>query len=289
MGFFGAIIGGIAAAVSTVGTFIGGVCATIGTATGKLGGLIAVGAQKLANAVKNLPLMHNPIFIPDPGIPDINKHPIERAVETVARIGGLISDVSKSMGVDKEPVVADELGYRARVVSEKAPEKFDTKQEYKEYLKSLPVKQEELSARTSEQKFSDTVVGAAIQISAINEKLGNMETSPEFWAQMGAMVMSGTGIKAENINGFIDSLRSAGYTNMDDVMDYLRGTGDIDVFKVGSDLRTALAAGGVEDIPDTLNHMKESARVGYGKTEAGSKPDIVAPENKNGGSTNPEA
>lgn len=107
----------------------------------------------------------------------------------------------------------------------------------------------------SEKYFKDL-------LNSIEEKIGAIKISPEcieFLAKI--QMVSDIAISSKNLVELLNSLKSSGIINMNDVVDYFKGIGDSDRIKTGLAIRDAISNfKNIEDTNDYIENIKQAVR-----------------------------
>lgn len=252
MGFFSAI----GSAVSAVGNAISSACETfcngmslvVDTLIG-VGRAIGEGIKSICDKIGTEGIMMIgsialSLIIPGFGIPEIL---------TMVQIVAKISEILK-IGNQDSP---EELGQKIEM-AEKKPDDFDSTEAYIKYLEEEIELDEEKSKNLSpEEKAKYGLMGAALEIKAIQEKY-HVELSPSFLADVARMQMSG-----EEVGMYVKKFSDLGITKMQDMTDYLRGNPiDTDKRKVSSSMmdtmRELYPELSEEQIEDKLDEMEDT-------------------------------
>ncbi len=219
----------LSAAVSTAANFISGAVATIGTAIGGF-------AKSALNLIAGLPGMD-----------------LHNVISTVANI---IHAVVEFLGInsEEEPEV---LGAKAEQ-SDKSLEDFDNDVEaYIKYLKEeVDLDKERFDTLTPDEKLGCKAIGMALETKAVEEKIGGVDIPPECLATLAKIHASGIDIEAKELVTIIQALKEKGITNLNDVVEYLEGTGQSDRLRTGEALDTALGEGA----EDKIDKLKDAVR-----------------------------
>lgn len=151
-----------------------------------------------------------------------------KMVDTAADIMG---DVLHVLGINSDP--ADVMGAKI-VQADKKSDEFDTIQAYIEYLKNeVELDKEKFDALSTEEKVAYGIVGMAVEANAIGEKLG-VEISADV-VEMAAKI-AGIGkiaVEAKEVISVISNLKDEGISNLNDLCDCIKGSGNSDRLKTG--------------------------------------------------------
>lgn len=227
-------MGWIGNAISTVGSFIGGCVSKIGSAIGgNAKGVVGIVAK----------------------IPGIG--PFINVAQVIGFIAKVIHAVADLLGIksEEDPEV---LGAKAEQ-SEKTIDDFDGDAEaYIKYLKEeVELDKQKFEQMTPEEKLGCKAIGLSLETKAVENKLGGVGITPESLAVLGKIHMAGnTEIDAKELLSVIKSLKAAGITNMNDVVEYLECNGNSDRVKTGEVLKEAIG----EDADDKINQIKDAVR-----------------------------
>ena len=225
-GFIGAIVGVASKAIG----FIGNVA-------GKIGGAISGFAEKAVNIIAKIPNIDFGKIIP--------------------AIGNIIEGVMKVLGIKTEddPAV---LGAKVEQC-EKKMEDFDNDVEsYIQYLREeVKLDEEKFNKLTDEEKLGYKVVGMSLETKAIEEKIGDVEISPECLAMLAKINAEGIHVEAKELVGIINVLKSEGITNLNDVVEFFEGKGESDRIKTGDALEKALGEGAQDKIYEVQDAVRK--------------------------------
>ena len=151
-----------------------------------------------------------------------------KMVDTAADIMG---DVLHVLGINSDP--ADVMGAKI-VQADKKSDEVDTIQAYIEYLKNeVELDKEKFDALSTEEKVAYGIVGMAVEANAIGEKLG-VEISADV-VEMAAKI-AGIGkiaVEAKEVISVISNLKDEGISNLNDLCDCIKGSGNSDRLKTG--------------------------------------------------------
>lgn len=230
MGFL-SMIGG---AISAVGSFISSVVSNIGPVVGGF-------AKGLFGIVTKISGIGGFIGI----------------ANTINFIGAVMHAVANLLGIKSEenPEV---LGAKA-AQAEKKIEDFDSDAEaYIQYLREeVELDKEKFDKMTPEEKLGCEVVGISLETKAVEQKLGGIEIPEESLVELGKIYLAGIEIDVEKVLNTIKSLKEAGITNMNDVVEYLEERGDSDRFKTGEVLERAIGEGAEEKIDQVKDALRK--------------------------------
>lgn len=223
------MFGLIGAAFSAVGSFISGAVSAIGSG-------IASFATTAFNIIKGLN--------------------VENLSGIINAIGQVITAIAQILGIVTEDT-PEELGAKA-MQSDKSLEDFDNDAEaYIKYLKEeIELDREKFDNMSETEKLGCSMIGISLETKAIEEKVGGIEISPECLGLIGKLSEKGIDIDPKDLLGIILSLKDAGITNLNDVVDLLEGKGDSDRIKTEEALAEALGENG--DI--TVLDLKDAVR-----------------------------
>ena len=239
----------IAAVVGSVGAAIGSALSTAGAfisgAAIKLGPIIANYASNfIANVAK---------------IPAIDIETIKTMVDIACKI---IHSICDFLGIESETDPAI-LGAKAEQADKTLSDYDNDTEAYIKYLKDeIEIDKEKFEKMSSEQKMGCKAVGIALEVKAVENRIGEVKIPPEYVATLAKIQMgSDLVIGSKDLVDIIFNLKSAGIHNMLEVTDYLEGKGDSDRIKTGEVLKVAvgkLAEAG--DSEQYVEHMKQAAR-----------------------------
>ena len=151
-----------------------------------------------------------------------------KMVDTAADIMG---DVLHVLGINSDP--ADVMGAKI-VQADKKSDEFDTIQAYIEYLKNeVELDKEKFDALSTEEKVAYGIVGMAVEANAIGEKLG-VEISADV-VEMAAKIagIEKIAVEAKEVISVISNLKDEGISNLNDLCDCIKGSGNSDRLKTG--------------------------------------------------------
>ena len=225
---------GIMGIIGTVGSFILGCASKIGPAIAG----IAKGVVGIVSKIQEVGTISN-----------ISK--------VIGFIGKVVHAIAELLGIksEEDPEI---LGAKAEQ-SEKTIDEFDGDAEaYIKYLKEeVELDKQKFDQMTPEEKLSCKAVGLSLETKAVENKLGGVKITPESLAILGKIYMSGNAeIDAKKLLSVIESLKAAGITNMNDVVDYLEGKGNSDRVRTGEVLKEAIGEGA----DDKINQIKDAVR-----------------------------
>ncbi len=246
MGLFAAIGGAIVAGVSAVGTLVSGACSFVAGVAGKVGSVISGFARKAVEVVA--------------GIPKIDANGVEKAFDFA---GKMISVTNECLGIksEDEPEV---LGAKT-VEAEKRITDFDGDVEaYIKYLnKEIKLDEVKFNEMSQEEKLGCKAVGTALEIRAIEDKIGGIEIPPETIALLAKIMIKNSdfGLSGEQIVGFIKGLKAAGITDFKDIVDLLEGKHQKGMLKTENALEKALGdMEGIENPGEEIKKVKRMVR-----------------------------
>lgn len=225
-GFIGAIVGGASKAIG----FIGNVA-------GKIGGAISGFAEKAVNIIAKIPNIDFGKIIP--------------------AIGNIIEGVMKVLGIKTEddPAV---LGAKVEQCDKKMEDFDNDVESYIQYLREeVKLDEEKFNKLTDEEKLGYKVVGMSLETKAIEEKIGDVEISPECLAMLAKINAEGIHVEAKELVGIINVLKSEGITNLNDVVEFFEGKGESDRIKTGDALEKALGEGAQDKIYEVQDAVRK--------------------------------
>ena len=216
--------------VSTVGGFIGGFASKIGAAVCGF----AKGAINVLNKI-NIPGL------------DLNG--------LIGKVANIVQSVLDVLGINSEES-PEILGAKAGQC-EKNTTDFDSTEEYIRYLKEeMKLDKEKFDKMTPEEKMGCKAVGIALETKAIEEKIDGVSISPECLGMLTKMQIGGINISGKDLVRIIQILKEEGITNLNDVVEYLEGSGESNRLKTGDALVIALGENGETKV----NELKETIR-----------------------------
>ena len=225
-GFIGAIVGGASKAIG----FIGNVA-------GKIGGAISGFAEKAVNIIAKIPNIDFGKIIP--------------------AIGNIIEGVMKVLGIKTEDDPAI-LGAKVEQCDKKMEDFDNDVESYIQYLREeVKLDEEKFNKLTDEEKLGYKVVGMSLETKAIEEKIGDVEISPECLAMLAKINAEGIHVEAKELVGIINVLKSEGITNLNDVVEFFEGKGESDRIKTGDALEKALGEGAQDKIYEVQDAVRK--------------------------------
>jgi hypothetical protein len=124
----------------------------------------------------------------------------------------------------------------------------------------VSLNEEEVSPLSQEERITYQTAGIAVQSAALGERLG-VEISPDFMLILSKMKnISDIVISTTQIISLISSLKENGLSNMDDVCDYFKASGDSDRIHTGNIVRTAMCGLFGNLGIDLIEYLKMDAR-----------------------------
>ena len=189
------------------------------------------------------------------------KYPsLEGFAKIVSKAADFMGDVLYALGIESDR--ADVMGVKMSQPDTKGIEEFKSAEDYISYLKNeVELDNAKFDKMSPEEKAVYTIGGLAVQTEAVKEKLG-IELSADAIELIGRIADSGKcDINAKDIIAFAESMKKDGITNMDDVCDCLKGTGNSDRLKTGESMLNALETlhpGEGNDIIDDLETVARS-------------------------------
>ena len=156
----------------------------------------------------------------------------------INKAADFLGDVLFALGINTDH--ADVLGAKVSQ-SEKKVDDFDSIEDYIEFLKNEVVLDEDkFEHLSSEEKTIYSIIGIAVEVGAIAEKLG-VEITAEAVEMISNIIEKGNlFVKAKDIISIINKLKELGVTNMQDVYECIKGIGDSDRLKTSDGLINAL-------------------------------------------------
>lgn len=225
------ILGGI---ISGVCSFVSGVA---GKLSGIIGGAISGFAEKAVKVIAQIPNIDFGKIIPI--------------------VGDIIQGVAKILGIktEEDPAI---LGAKVQQC-DKDLEDFDNDVDsYIQYLREeVKLDKEKFDKMTEEEKLGCKVVGMSLETKAIEEKIGDIEISPECLAMLAKINNEGIRIEAKELVGIINVLKSEGITNLNDVVEFFEGKGESDRIKTGDALEKALGEGATDKIYEVQDAVRK--------------------------------
>lgn len=225
-------------AISVIGSAISGVASFIGSAVSTIGATVCSAAKGFIGAVAKI------------GVNTFEK--IKEAVGFVGNIMHTIAEIVLNTELKDSP---EELGAKA-MQAEKGIEEFDGDAEaYIKYLRDeIKLDRARFEAMKPEEKLGCEAVGITLETKAVEQKLGGVEIPAESLAELGKLHMAGITIDAVKLLNVIKALKESGITNLNDVVDYLEGTGDSDRIKTGEALKNAMG----EDASEKIYQVRDA-------------------------------
>lgn len=227
----------------------------IGLGTALVTGIKAAGAFIFGAAAKIGPVMSafaGKALEVMARIPKIDLEGVGKAIEAV---GGIVHSVAGCVGVESEDE-PEILGAKAEQ-AEKGIADFDEDVEaYIRYLnQEIKLDEEKFEQMSAEKKMGCGAVGTALEVKAIEGKIGDIEIAPEVIALLAKIQLKGEGISfsAEELVGLIKDLKAAGITNLKDVVDLLEGNGDRS--RIRTEVALEKALGNIDRIDDPVQEL----------------------------------
>lgn len=230
MGFIDGLKAGVSMGISIAKNFVGKVA-------GKVGPVVAEFARRTIG-----------VLAPIPGI---------EIVRGISIVGKIVHTVVKILGVksEDEPEI---LGAKAEQ-TDKTMEDFDDDVEtYIKYLnEEVQLDEERYGQLSMDEKLGCKVIGISLETKAIEQKIGGVKISPECLEVLTKLHAKGVNIDAKELISIVNVLKNQGITDLNDVAEYLKGTGKSDKLKTGDALATALGEDADEKIDTLMDKVRE--------------------------------
>lgn len=226
MGF----IDGVKTLVSVAKNFVGEIAGKVGTAV----------SEFAKNTIG--------VIAPIPGIG------IVQGISIVAKI---VHTVAKVLGVksEDEPEI---LGAKVEQTDKKMEDFANDVEAYIEYLnEEVQLDEERYEQLSVEEKLGCKAVGLTLEAKAIEQKIGGVKISPECLEVLTKLHAKGVDIDAKALISVVNVLKDQGITDLNDVAEYLKGTGKSDKMKTGDAFATALGENADEKIDTLMDKVRE--------------------------------
>ena len=248
LGFLSAIGGALSAAISTVGGAIGTALSGAGTflvgVVAKIGPVLSEYAGRFLSVIAKIPEIDLPTLI-----------------KLVDIAGKLISAIGELLGINSDEDM-ETLGAKA-AQAEKTIDDFDDTQAYIEYLKNeIKLDQEKFNQMSEAEKMGCKAAGIALETKAVEEKIGEVSLQPEFVAALAKIRLgSDLALDAKEVIDIINGLKKQGFTDMNEVTDYLEGKGGSNHVEIGMALKSVIKTIAQLNTSDNVVEvMKQSVR-----------------------------
>lgn len=181
---------------------------------------------------------------------------LERFVTVLDRCTDILKDVLFVLGVETDET--EILGIKI-IQADKSMNDFESTEEYIEYLKNEGyIYTEDMDNMNEFEKIAYTIMGIALNAVCISEKMG-IGIGADFWTMLAKLTDNGTILTdASKIVDFIFLCKEKNLFSLDSIVDYFKGTGDVDRISVGkilNDIFEILAKGRSEDIIEKIKYM----------------------------------
>lgn len=175
----------------------------------------------------------------------------------VGKAADIMGDVMCAIGIPTEE--ADVLGYKA-MQAEKGSDEFDSVTEYVAYLKNdIELEKENYIKLSEEEKTVYCINGMAIEADAIGEVL-NVTITPEVVEFLSKIAEKGIDVNVKDIMSIVETLKSEGVENLNDVIEYFEGSGQSDRMKTEDALYEALNKVKPGKADEILDNVMDLAR-----------------------------
>lgn len=208
MGWFGDFIGAVGDCIgNAVSSFSNGVSLVVDSISGAMRG-IADGIKSICDSIGTEGMLiigsiALSLIIPGFGLPELL---------TLIQIVGAIA---KALSVDSKDT-PEETGMKAEI-ADKKPDDFESTEAYLKYLsEEVKLPEGTKDKLTTEEKVKYGLIGAALDIKAIQEKY-KIELSPDFLKDVTLLKMD-----SEEVGSFVKNMKDNGITNMQDMTNYLK-------------------------------------------------------------------
>lgn len=187
------------------------------------------------------------------------KYPsITEFAQMIDKAAEIMGDVLYAIGINSDP--ADVLGAKI-AQADKGINDFDSVEAYIAYLKNeIELDKEKFDALSSEEHVAYSITGMAVEASAVGEKLG-IEIPADAVELVARIAEIGKiALEAKEMISLISKLKDEGITNLDDVCDCVKGTGDSDRLKTGETLVKVLDSLKPNEGKNLLDEMIDEVR-----------------------------
>lgn len=176
----------------------------------------------------------------------------------VDKSADILGDILFVLGVKSEQ--ADIIGLKI-AQADKGLLDFESVEDYLNYLKNdVHLDENEYNAMSEVEKMAYTVVGMAVEVGAIGEKLG-IKLDADFVLLISKVVNAG--IAAIDATGIVDILKMVkenGTISVSDIYEYFMGEGESDRINTGKILKDILATLYPGKADDIIMEIKDEAR-----------------------------
>lgn len=187
------------------------------------------------------------------------KYPsIAEFAQMIDKAADIMGDVLYALGITTDP--ADVLGAKI-AQSDKGIDAFDSVEAYITYLKNeIELDKEKFDALSTEQSVAYSITGMAVEASEIGEKLG-IEIPADAVELVAKIAEIGKiALEAKEMISLISKIKDGGVSNLNDVCDCLKGTGDSDRLKTGEALLKVLDTLKPNEGKDIINEIMDEVR-----------------------------
>lgn len=187
------------------------------------------------------------------------KYPdIEKAAIIIDKMADLLGEMLVIIGMQKED--ANMLGLKI-VLSEKSVEEFQSIEEYVNYLKKdVVIEQSKYEKITEVEVFTYTIIGIALEVSLIAEKLGISISADIMWLIGKTIEMGNVMMDASGIIDFFNAIKDNGKISLQEVYEYFVGEGLSDRIKTGNILKDIMESLYPDNSSEIIEKLKNSAR-----------------------------
>ena len=160
------------------------------------------------------------------------KYPsIEDFAKVIKKASDIIGDVLFAFGINAEP--SDVTGVKV-AKSDKTIDDFDSVEAYINHLKNdIALDKDEFEKLNHEEKIAYSIIGLAIEVGAVAEKLG-IEIPAEMVEIFANLIeLKDSKITPDEIIAIIKNIKENGIKDLGDIVDFLKGSGESDRLKTG--------------------------------------------------------
>lgn len=238
------MVTGAAALATKVGTAIAGLATQAGSILtslpGKIGSTIGSFASNALELISKI----------------IKEMDVEKFINLTQSVSESIHKVADFLDIESETdsVVLGAKAEQAEVKSED----FSNTESYIKYLKDeVELDHRRFEKISEEDKLGCRAVGMSLEVKAIEEKIGDIQISPECIALLAKLhFASAYKIAAGELVSIIKNLKEAGITDLNDVVELLEGKGNSSRIKTGLALETAVEKAGIADPKSAIENVE---------------------------------
>lgn len=187
------------------------------------------------------------------------KYPsIAEFAQIIDKAAEIMGDVLYVLGINMEP--ADVFGAKI-AQSDKGIDEFDSIEAYITYLKNeIELDKEKFDALSTKESVAYSIIGMAVEAGAIGEKL-RIEI-PADVVELGAKIaeIGKISVETKEIISLISKLKEEGISDLNDICDCIKGTGDSDRLKTGEVLLEVLDVLKPNEGKDIFNEIIDEVR-----------------------------